>query len=150
MGKHFRTVAGPEHPTEWRADIESPTEFIVRESRAADLVIIGRDRVPGDIYRTLDPGATILRIGRPVLVVPSGIDSLKAECVLIGWKDTREARRALRDSLLLIREALSVAIVEIIDFGDEKRAQRRIDDVAGYLARHDVAVTAKKTAYSTA
>jgi hypothetical protein len=43
-----------------------------------------------------------------------------------------------------------VAIVEIIDFGDEKRAQRRIDDVAGYLARHDVAVTAKKTAYSTA
>jgi nucleotide-binding universal stress UspA family protein len=150
MGKHFRTVAGSDHPTEWRADIDSPTEFVVKEARAADLVIIGRDRVPGDVYRTLDPGATILRIGRPVLVVPSGIDSLKAECVLIGWKDTREARRALRDSLPLIREALSVAIVEIVDFGDEKQAQRRIDDVARYLARHDVTVTTKKTAYSTA
>jgi nucleotide-binding universal stress UspA family protein len=148
MGKYFRTVAGPDQPTEWRAGIDSPTEFLVREARAADLVIIGPTRVPGDLHRTLDPGATVLRTGRPVLVVPSGLDSLKAERVVVGWRDTREARRALRDSLPLIREALSVAIVEIVDFGDEKQAQRHIDDVARYLARHHVAVTVKTAAYS--
>jgi nucleotide-binding universal stress UspA family protein len=148
MGKHFRTIAGTNQPAEWRAGIESPTEFVVREARAADLVIIGRDRVPGDLYRTLDPGATILRTGRPVLVVPAGVDSLKAERVVIGWKDTREARRAVCDSLPLLREASSVAIVEIAEFSDEKQAQAHIDDVAGYLARHHVPVTSKTTAYA--
>jgi len=148
MGKHFTMVAGASRPTEWRAGIESPTEFVVRQARAADLVIVGRDRVSGDLYRTLDPGATILRIGRPVLVVPAGVDVLKAERVVIGWKDTREARRAVRDSLPLLREASSVAIVQIIEFGDEKLAQAQIDDVAGYLARHHVPVTSKTTAYA--
>jgi nucleotide-binding universal stress UspA family protein len=148
MGKHFRTLAGAGQPTEWRAGIESPTEYLVREARAADLVIIGRDRVPGDLYRTLDPGATILRIGRPVLVVPAGVDSLKAERIVIGWKDTREARRAVRDSLPLLREASSVAIVEIVEFGGEMQAQAHIDDVAGYLGRHRVPVTSKTTAYA--
>jgi nucleotide-binding universal stress UspA family protein len=79
-----------------------------------------------------------------VLVVPNDVDSLKAERVVVGWKDTREARRALRDSLPLIREALSVAEVEIVDRGSEKAAQTRIDDVAGYLAHHHVAVTVRK------
>jgi nucleotide-binding universal stress UspA family protein len=146
IGKHFRTLAGGAQPTEWRAGIASPTEFLVREARAADLVIIGRDQVPGDLYRTLDKGAMILKIGRPVLVVPSGVDSLKADRVVIGWKDTREARRAVRDSLPLMREASSVAIVEIVESGDEKQAQAHIEDVAAFLARHRVSVTAKTTA----
>jgi len=73
---------------------------------------------------------------------------LKAERVVVGWTDTREARRALRDSLPLIRESLSVVIIEIVDFGGEKQAQTHIDDVARYLARHHIAVTVRTTAYS--
>jgi nucleotide-binding universal stress UspA family protein len=148
MGKKFTAAAEAGRPAEWRAGFEQPTEFLVREARAADLVIVGRDRIPGDFYRTLDPGAVILRIGRPVLVVPAGIDHLKAERVVVGWKDTREARRALHDSLPLIREASSVAIVEIVDFGDEELAQAHIDDVTRYLAGHHVPVTVKTTAHS--
>jgi nucleotide-binding universal stress UspA family protein len=83
-----------------------------------------------------------------VLVVPTDVDSLKAERVVVGWTDTREARRALRDSLPLIRESLSVVIIEIVDFGGEKQAQTHIDDVARYLARHHIAVTVRTTAYS--
>jgi nucleotide-binding universal stress UspA family protein len=144
VGEHFRKVVGPDQPTEWRAAIDSPTEFLVREARAADLIIVGRDRPPGDLYRTLDPGATILRAGRPVLAVPDGVDSLKAEHVVVGWKDTREARRALCDSLPLIRDAVSVAVVEIPARGDERPTQTHIVDVAGYLARHHVAVTVRQ------
>jgi hypothetical protein len=90
VGEHFRKVVGPGQSTEWRAAIDSPTEFLVREARGADLIIIGRDRPPGDLYRTLDTGATILRAGRPVLVVPNNMDSLKAERVVVGWKDTEK------------------------------------------------------------
>jgi nucleotide-binding universal stress UspA family protein len=65
---------------------------------------------------------------------------------VIGFKNTREARRALRDWLPLIGEALSVDIVEIVDFGDKRQTQRHVDDVGRYLASRHVAVTAKTTA----
>src|SRR5579871_19090 len=149
VGEHFRKVAGPGRPTEWRAAVESPTEFLVREARAADLLIIGRDRPPGDLYRTLDPGAVILRAGRPVLVVPSGVDSLKSERVVVGWKDTREARRAVRDSLPLIRKAVSVAVVEILGRANETPAHTPLEDVAGYLARHHIAATIRQPEHAT-
>ena len=57
---------------EWRSSLDFPTEFVAREARAADLVIVGRDRKSYDPYRSTDPGALVLRTGRPVLVVPPG------------------------------------------------------------------------------
>ena len=51
------------------------------------------------LYNALDPGGAILKLGRPTLVVPEGVSVLRAEHVVIGWKDTREARRAVRDAL---------------------------------------------------
>jgi nucleotide-binding universal stress UspA family protein len=148
VGEHFCVVSAG-RPTEWRASIDSPTEFLSREARAADLIIIGRDRLRGDLYGALDPGAIILKAGRPVLAVPNGVDSLRAERIVIGWKDTREARRALQDSLPFLHKATSVAVVEIGELGAEEQAQFRIDDVARYLARHRVAASTRKTAHST-
>jgi nucleotide-binding universal stress UspA family protein len=72
--------------------------------------------------------------------VPPGIDSLKAERILIGWKDCREARRALCDSLPLLHEAKSVAIIEVCDDSMEALARRRVEDVAHYLTRHRISV----------
>ena len=44
-GKEFRAVVGGERSkVEWRSSFDFPTEFVAREARAADLVIIGRDR----------------------------------------------------------------------------------------------------------
>ena len=52
--------------------LDYPRTMVPREARAADLLIIGRERVAGDPYFSLNPGNTILRAGRPVLVVPDG------------------------------------------------------------------------------
>jgi hypothetical protein len=104
-GEHFRSLVEPDQPVEWRSGIDSPTEFVAVEARAADLLIVRRDRIAGDSSRSLDPGAVVLKAGRPVLVVPPDIQSLAAELIAIGWKDNREARRAVRDALPLLREA---------------------------------------------
>jgi nucleotide-binding universal stress UspA family protein len=72
--------------------------------------------------------------------VPPGIDTLKAEQILIGWNDSREARRALQDSLPLLHEAKSVAIVEVCDDSMEGLARRHVEDVAHYLTRHRISV----------
>ncbi len=93
---------------------------------------------PRGAYSSLDPGKAILTMGRPTLVVPDGVNSLHAEHVVIGWKDTREARRAVQDALPVLHEATRVTIVEICGPGEEKTALGHIDDVARYLTRHRV------------
>jgi nucleotide-binding universal stress UspA family protein len=148
VGEHFRMLVGEQQPTEWRAAIESPTEFLAVQARATDLVVIGRDRVAGDLHRSLDPGATILKAGRPVLVVPSGVDSLELRGAVIGWKDTREARRALLDSLPLLHQATRVTIVEIAEPDSDDESQLQIDDAANYLARHRIAVSTRTTSHA--
>src|SRR5262249_54711329 len=140
----FRAAAGEQGSKsewlEWRSAIDLPENFVVSEARSSDLVIVGRAPSPMDICRCLDPGAAVLRVGRPMLVVPPGVDTLKAERILIGWKDSREARRALQDSLPLLHEAKTVAVVEVYEDGMEALARRHVEDVARYLTRHRISV----------
>jgi nucleotide-binding universal stress UspA family protein len=118
--------------------VDFPTEALAREARSADLIVIGQRRAPGDAYDSLDPGGAILKVGRPLLLVPEGVSELRAEHVVIGWKDTREARRAVVDALPFLQEAARVTIVEICRSGEEETAREHIDDVARYLGRHRV------------
>jgi nucleotide-binding universal stress UspA family protein len=142
LGEKFRRAAGANpRGVEWRSSTHFPSEAIAREARAADLVVIGCEALPGDVYHTFDPGAVILAAGRPVLVAPRGIRRLQAARVLIAWKETREARRAVGDALPFLKEAQSVAIAALCPQGVEADARAQIADVAAHLARHQVAVS---------
>ena len=143
-GQEFVASVGVDRSkVEWRSSIDFPTEFVAREARAADLVIIGRDRSPYDPYRSTDAGALVLRAGRPVLAVPPGIPSLAAKRVVIAWKDTREARRAVQDALPFLLGAKEVLIVEVTETGREEDSMHRLKDVARYLSRHGVTALAE-------
>ena len=86
-------------PAAERAGGPVPEQPNVTRIVLANLVVIGQTRGPGDAYSTLGPGGAVLKIGRPALVVPDGVGALRAEHVVIGWKDSREARRAMQDAL---------------------------------------------------
>jgi len=144
-GDQFRAAVGAgRRQAEWRSSLDFPTEFIAREARAADLLIIGRDRTSYDPYRSTDAGELILRVGRPVLAVPPMIETLAAKRVVVAWKDVREARRAILDALPFLHVAQEVIVVEVCEAGDEPKAQSRLKDVAGYLARHRITTVAER------
>lgn len=143
--KEFRACVGTgRSQVEWRSSLDFPTEFVAREARAADLVIIGRDRKSYDPYRSTNSGALVLRTGRPVLAVPLGIESLAAKRVVIAWKDTREARRAVQDALPFLIGAKEVIVMEVTETGSEKESLNRLKDVAKYLSRHGIATVAER------
>ena len=143
-GKEFVASVGADRSkVEWRSSIDFPNEFVAREARAADLVIIGRDRKSQDPFRYTDSGAMVLRTGRPVLVVPPGIQSLTAKRVVIAWKDTREARRAVQDALPFLLGAKEVLIVEVTETGSVEDSMHRLKDVGRYLSRHGVTALAE-------
>ena len=75
------------------------SNFIARQARTADLVIT--EALAGGMLnssRDGDTGSLILHAGRPVLLVPAALSSPAFERVLVAWKDTREARRAVADA----------------------------------------------------
>jgi nucleotide-binding universal stress UspA family protein len=146
-GNRFRAlVGGNVRQVEWRSALELPTELVVRHARSADLLIIGGTRHPvlRDPYRSVDPGAVLLRVGRPILVVPPEVSSLAAKRIAVAWKDTREARRAIVDALPLLRKAEAVVVVEFCSSGEEEGAQQRLKDVVQFLARHGVSTAGQR------
>lgn len=143
-GETFAAAARGVPSSEWRCDLAFPSEFIAREARSADLVILGRERKPYNPYRYADAGALVLRVGRPVLVVPPGVRTLPAKRVVVAWKDAREARRALADALPFLHAASEVILLEACERGDETAAPERLRDVAGYLVRHGITTVAER------
>jgi nucleotide-binding universal stress UspA family protein len=136
-GNKFRAAAGADRQIEWRSALEFPTQTLIGEARCADLIVVEKGK-SDDIYRTVSCGAAILGAGRPFLVVPAAVRSLTAEHVVVGWKDTREARRAVRDALPFLHEAKRVTIMEICEKDQMDSARQHVDDVVLYLARHRI------------
>lgn len=136
-GNKFESAAGIGRQIEWRSAIEFPTQVLIDEARCADLIVIEK-RNSADIHRTVDVGAAILGVGRPVLAVPGAAKSLLADNVVIGWKDTREARRAIQDALPFLRQAKRVSVIEICESSQMGAARHSVDDVVHYLARHRI------------
>jgi len=143
-GQEFRAAIGTSgRRVEWRSVVGLQADVVAREARAADLVIIGNARASRDPFRALDPGSFILKAGRPVLVVPTGVTALPPRRVAVAWKDVREARRAVRDALPFLREAENVMIVEVSERAGDQ-ASSRLRDVANYLARHRIATVTER------
>jgi nucleotide-binding universal stress UspA family protein len=137
-GNWFRAIAGDHRKPEWRSFLDFPAAIISREARSADLVIIGQTKWSLSEYGSVEAGDAILQMGRPTLVVPEGVGSLQAKHVVIGWKDAREARRAVCDAIPFLREAERVTVVELCGPNEEKSAVEHVEDVARYLMRHRI------------
>ena len=139
----FRSALGPRAGTlEWRSTVTYGllTDYLAGEARCADLIITGV--ASGDMFdssRAVNTGDLVMRAGRPVLIVPAAASTLKLDRVLIGWKDTREARRAAADALPLLKLAGSVTVVEIASEVDLPAARSHLEDLVGWLKRHGVA-----------
>lgn len=138
----------PEHRMQWRGTDRYGllSEYAARESRCADLIIKGlrKEDIPdrSTLINTVD---LILRVGKPVLVVPPDVSPPRFDWVLVAWKDTREARRAVADALPLLKIAQHVRVLEIAPQSELAQAQARLDDVVGWLKTHGVAAEAAPT-----
>jgi nucleotide-binding universal stress UspA family protein len=140
--KRLRGAAKAIKHVEWRGDLQLPLTHLLAEARSADLVVIGQHTTKEDRCVSLYPPVAVLRMGRPVLTVPANVARLSGARIVIGWKDCREARRAVRDALPLLQEADEVKLVEVSESVAEEEACRGMDDVAAYLDRYRVNVAA--------
>ena len=125
--------------TEWRSVGDLPTPAMARVARAVDLVVTGGPHGTGDIYNAVSTPELLISSGRPMLVVPPHGGRLETRRILVAWKDTREARRAVSDALSFMHMADEIAIVALGAREDQDALRAQAEDVAGMVARHSMA-----------
>jgi nucleotide-binding universal stress UspA family protein len=129
---------------EWRCAEDFPARYIVQQARASDIIVVGeagRGTI-ADPFVQVSPSDLVMQAGRPLLVVPDACNWLDLRSVLIAWKDTAEARRAVADALPLLRKATDVTVVEIVEEqANRPAALSRVKDVAAWLSRHGVSAS---------
>lgn len=133
----FAGIAGGE--AIFRCGAIDPTHGLIEQARLADLIVTGvrDDGLGRDGYRAVDLGSLILAAGRPVLTATRKHAPLKGERVLVAWKDTREARRAVADALPFLKSAAEV-LVATVEEDDRPHARESLADVTGFLSQHGV------------
>jgi nucleotide-binding universal stress UspA family protein len=136
----FRGIAAAVHKgTDWYSARRFPISEIVAHARAADLIVTSRvagHSVSDD--KIASPAALVLQAGRPVIIAPKGATQLELRNIVVGWKDAREARRAVADALPLLKRSGKTHVIEVCNDLDVSAAQSRTEDVATYLRVHGV------------
>ena len=128
---------------EWRCAIDFPARYILQEARCADIIVSGgQSNAFSDPFALASPKDLVMQAGRPLLIAPDNVSWLDLRSVLMAWKDTPEARRAIAYSLPMLRKAKEVNVAEIVEAGDSRSAAvSRVRDVVTWLSRHGVSAS---------
>ncbi|MBX3621991.1 MAG: universal stress protein [Rhizobacter sp.] len=126
---------------EGRVHGDDTLSAVLQHARWCDLVVLGQHDpshhtplVPWDL-----PQQVFLQAGRPVLVVPyAGDFKTVGRKVVVSWKDTREAARALTDALPLLQQAQEVHVLGFASPAEATGATRALEALAPWLSRQGV------------
>lgn len=127
---------------EWRSALEFPARYILQEARCADILVSGgHSPAFSDAFALASPKDLVMQAGRPLLMVPDTVNWLDLRNILVAWKDTPEARRAIADSMPLLRKAKEITVAEISEDDNRSAALSRVNDVIAWLSRHGVSAS---------
>ena len=142
-GQFREAVQNRAKDVEWRCAIDFPARYVLQHARCADIIVCGGHSDGfSDPFATITARDLVMEAGRPLLVVPDRVDWLDPRSVLVGWKDTPEARRAIVAALPMLRKAKDVAVAEIVETEDgQAAAVKRVRDVVTWLSRHEVSAS---------
>lgn len=125
---------------DWRSETGDPTEILSERLRYADVAMVSQTR-PENLEEAMlsyPPDHLPLIGDGPVVILPHGRDALDfGRTILIGWKPSREAGRAVRGALPFLKRAAMTVIVTI---GSDARVHESGKELATHLSRHGVRV----------
>ena len=139
----FQAMVPASIPHRWRSYVANPTQSLIENARLADLIVTApRTESTFAVHNLTNLGELVLASGRPVIDVADGVTAAMLKTICIGWKDTREARRAVSDALPFLRLAQDVVVLTVTE-GDYSGERTSLDDLLGWLKGHGVTARAE-------
>jgi len=107
-------TARPAPSAKWLQEVGDEAHWVAEHGRSADLLVIGRPR--GDQGVAIDTiERALIGSGRPLLIPPATPLAAFPESVVIAWKATPEAARAVTAAMPLLHNAKQVLIVTVAE-----------------------------------
>jgi nucleotide-binding universal stress UspA family protein len=98
----------------WQCEVGRERDWVAEYGRAADLIVIGRPADgDGDVSETIE--GALLDSGRPVLIPATEPMTAIPETIVIAWKPTREAARAVAAAMPLLSAAKDIHILTVAE-----------------------------------
>jgi nucleotide-binding universal stress UspA family protein len=137
LKNEFHTNVPQSLRLEWHGLLESPTAALLDACQQADLIITTTRGSGASSLRTVDVGAVVVAAGRPVLAVGAEASGPEFKTIVVGWKQAREARRAVADAVPLLRLADEVMVTTISE-GNETEERASLEKLVTWLDRHGI------------
>jgi nucleotide-binding universal stress UspA family protein/peptidoglycan/xylan/chitin deacetylase (PgdA/CDA1 family) len=102
---------------EWTVATGNGGTHMTKHGRVADLIVLGHARKREPMARDVLE-ASLMQTGRPVLIVPPTMPDRATGTIVIAWKDTAEAARAVAAAQPFIELADRVIILTIEEDGE--------------------------------
>jgi nucleotide-binding universal stress UspA family protein len=98
----------------WRREVGSERDWLAAYGRAADLIVVGRPADgDGDVSEPIE--GALRDSGRPVLIPPTEPMTAIPATIVIAWKPTREAARAVAAAMPFLSAAGDIDIVTVAE-----------------------------------
>jgi nucleotide-binding universal stress UspA family protein len=101
----------------WREEADNAEQRLIRHARHHDLVVMTRARAPNGLPPDLLESLLLL-CGRPILLAPSKPPRNLTGTVMVCWRETPEAARALTAAMPFLTHARRVVFVGVDEAGN--------------------------------
>jgi nucleotide-binding universal stress UspA family protein len=123
--------------------VDDPERHFLLHARHSDLTVIGRpahkDLMPSNLIEML-----LIDSGRPIIIACNAPPDTITGTILVGWKESSEAARALSAALPLLKKAKKVIVVSISE--NQGAGSEDLKDLSNRLAWHGVAAETRSIA----
>jgi nucleotide-binding universal stress UspA family protein len=132
----------------WHETSDDPVYAFTQLAWGADLVLLGQHDPAPNAYSGVQPdfaASVLIASGKPGLVMPFiGAGDKLGETVLIAWKPSPEAARAVTAAMPLLQRAKRVHLATWDESGEDRSDAPR--PIERYLARHGIVPTLHRSA----
>ncbi len=99
-----------------------PAEAVATRAKVSDLTIVPSIAAQADAFGSSIRDAALFHSGRPVLVMPKIAEGPIGETVVIAWKESVEAVRAVAAAEPFLAKAKRIKLVSITEDGEDESA----------------------------
>jgi nucleotide-binding universal stress UspA family protein len=135
----FQSLVPKQVKRQWRALIADRTTALIQAAGVADVLVTGSSTTSAfQQQQIVNLGALVLSTGRPLIDVAATAAAARFDKICFGWKDTREARRAVMDALPFLKRAREVVAITVSE-GDQPAERASLADLLAWLKFHEIA-----------
>ncbi len=108
----------PSATAAWREVSGRESDILVAEARVHDLTVFGNVTALGGLARTI-AGTMLINGGRPLLLAAPHAPKQIGKSVVVAWKPSPEAARAVSAAMPILADAAKVTVVTIAENEEE-------------------------------